>query len=480
MRLAPALALAVACAACLLAPSTADASPAASSVEDDDDMVISDDDGEQQPAKKGRRKGGKGGKGGTRPEGQGKKKKSKGGKGSTGRKGSSKKGGAKDKGDKPTALELGSEAELSEAKGLHAKLFLMVYSDIDPHSHMAMPRFRRAAQQWGAPGNVTLAMAEAQNLPETAELLGLEHAGSIDKLPMYGLFLAGIDRPVLYKGGWAKESIGAWLHHQAELQPIALRSPQHLDELIVERAKRDDGYGLVAVGLFGPEHVQTFELAARSSKAHMSVATGDEAMATRLGAPFPSVLMAWKDAQMPWALLSDDAASELTAEDISRFIAMRGLPPRVVPLGYAYKDRYADQVFKSRSRRGDDRLLVLLFHKFKKQPKTELNQESAAAVQVMRETAPGFAGVALFASHDFFDNDPSGVEEYYDIKEKSLPTVVVLQEGGPRWHLQGPVRQRAVENLVERALKESQLPRDPPPEWQTLSKPTALLARDEL
>ena len=454
-----ALAIVVAC-VCLMAParSGADSSPAFTSAEaDDDDMVIADA-GSDGTAKTGRKRRTKSA---DRDKQKPKRDKQK-----------------KPKREKPEALEVEGETQLSEAKQMHARLMVMVYADMDPNSHMALPRFRRLAQQWGAPGNVTLATAEAQAVPETAELLGLEHVGSIEKLPLYGLFLRGIERPVLYRGGWSRQSIGAWLHHQTDLQPTALRSPQHLDELIEHRATKDNGYGLVTVGLFDSEHMPTFELAARSARAYMSVATGDERIANLLGAPFPCVLVAWKDTEMPWALLTDTAEA-LTQERIVSFVATRALPPRVVPLGYTYNDRFADQVFKSRSKRGDDRLLVILFHRLKKQPKTEVNRESAVAIQVMREVAPAFAGVALFATHDFFDNDPTSVEEYYEIKESRLPTVVVLQEGGASWHLQGPVKRRSVENLIERVLRESKLPREPPADWQTLSRPR-LTSRDEL
>ena len=454
-----ALAIVVAC-VCLMAParSGADSSPAVTSAEaDDDDMVIADA-GSDGTAKTGRKRRTKSA---DRDKQKPKRDKQK-----------------KPKREKPEALEVEGETQLSEAKQMHARLMVMVYADMDPNSHMALPRFRRLAQQWGAPGNVTLATAEAQAVPETAELLGLEHVGSIEKLPLYGLFLRGIERPVLYRGGWSRQSIGAWLHHQTDLQPTALRSPQHLDELIEHRATKDNGYGLVTVGLFDSEHMPTFELAARSARAYMSVATGDERIANLLGAPFPCVLVAWKDTEMPWALLTDTAEA-LTQERIVSFVATRALPPRVVPLGYTYNDRFADQVFKSRSKRGDDRLLVILFHRLKKQPKTEVNRESAVAIQVMREVAPAFAGVALFATHDFFDNDPTSVEEYYEIKESRLPTVVVLQEGGASWHLQGPVKRRSVENLIERVLRESKLPREPPADWQTLSRPR-LTSRDEL
>ena len=468
-----AAALVLAC-VCLvaLALSGADSSPAVAPADDNDDMVIADA-GSEDTANRDRRKRR------TKSVDRNKQKpRRKSGKRKRFKKDITKDGGSKGGGDKPAALNVEGETQLSEAKQMHDRLMIMVYADMDPNSHMALPRFRRAAQQWGAPGNVTLATAEAQAVPETAELLGLEHAGSIEKLPLYGLFLRGIERPVLYRGGWSKESIGAWLHHQAELQPTTLRSPQHLEELIAHRATKDDGYGLVTVGLFDPEQMRTFEVAARSARAYTSVAIGDERMASLLGAPFPCVLVAWKDMGMPWALLTD-TAEVFTEERIASFIATRALPPRVVPLGYTYKDRFADQVFKSRSKRGDDRLLVLLFHRFKKQPKTEANRDSAVAVQVMREVAPAFAGVALFASHDFFDNDPTSVEEYYEIKESRLPTVVVLQEGGASWHLQGPVRRRSVENLIERVLRESKLSREPPAGWQTLSRPR-LTSRDEL
>ena len=455
-----ALAIVVAC-VCLMASarSGADSSPAFTSAEaNDDDMVIADA-GSEGTAKTGRRK--RRTKSVDRDKQKPKRDKQK-----------------KLKREKPEALEVEGETQLSEAKQMHARLMVMVYADMDPNSHMALPRFRRLAQQWGAPGNVTLATAEAQAVPETAELLGLEHVGSIEKLPLYGLFLRGIERPVLYRGGWSRQSIGAWLHHQTDLQPTALRSPQHLDELIEHRATKDNGYGLVTVGLFDSEHMPTFELAARSARAYMSVATGDERIANLLDAPFPCVLVAWKDTEMPWALLTDTAEA-LTQERIVSFVATRALPPRVVPLGYTYNDRFADQVFKSRSKRGDDRLLIILFHRLKKQPKTEVNRESAVAIQVMREVAPAFAGVALFATHDFFDNDPTSVEEYYEIKESRLPTVIVLQEGGASWHLQGPVKRRSVENLIERVLRESKLPREPPADWQTLSRPR-LTSRDEL
>ena len=469
-----ALALVVAC-VCLVAParSSADSSPAVTSAEADDDMVIADASSEGA-AKTGRRK--RRTKSAERDDKQKPKRET--GNRKRSKKDTKKDGRRKGGGEKPAALEVEGETQLSEAKQMHARLLVMVYADMDPNSHMALPRFRRLAQQWGAPGNVTLATAEAQAVPETAELLGLEHAGSIEKLPLYGLFLRGIERPVLYQGGWSRQSIGAWLHHQTDLQPTVLRSPQHLDELIAHRAAKDNGYGLVTVGLFDPEHMPTFELAARSARAYMSVATGGERMANLLGAPFPCVLVAWKDTEMPWALLTDTAEA-LTQERVVSFIATRALPPRVVPLGYTYNDRFADQVFKSRSRRGDDRLLVMLFHRLKKQPKTEVNRESAVAIQVMREVAPAFAGVALFAAHDFFDNDPTSVEEYYEIKESRLPTVVVLQEGGASWHLQGPVKRRSVENLIERVLRESKLSREPPAAWQTLSRPR-LMSRDEL
>jgi hypothetical protein len=468
-------ALVVVC-VCLVAParSSADSSPAVTSAEaDDDDMVIADASSEGA-AKTGRRK--RRTKSAERDDKQKPKRET--GNRKRSKKDTKKDGRRKGGGEKPAALEVEGETQLSEAKQMHARLLVMVYADMDPNSHMALPRFRRLAQQWGAPGNVTLATAEAQAVPETAELLGLEHAGSIEKLPLYGLFLRGIERPVLYQGGWSRQSIGAWLHHQTDLQPTVLRSPQHLDELIAHRAAKDNGYGLVTVGLFDPEHMPTFELAARSARAYMSVATGGERMANLLGAPFPCVLVAWKDTEMPWALLTDTAEA-LTQERVVSFIATRALPPRVVPLGYTYNDRFADQVFKSRSRRGDDRLLVMLFHRLKKQPKTEVNRESAVAIQVMREVAPAFAGVALFAAHDFFDNDPTSVEEYYEIKESRLPTVVVLQEGGASWHLQGPVKRRSVENLIERVLRESKLSREPPADWQTLSRPR-LTSRDEL
>ena len=459
---------------CLMAPtrSTAGSSAPVAAANADDDMVIADADSEGT-ARRGRKRRTKSAddRGKQKPKRETSNRR-------RSKKDNNKDGARKGGGDKPAVLEVESEAQLSEAKQMHGRLMVMIYSEIDPNSHMALPRFRRAAQQWGAPGNVTLATAEAQAIPETAELLGLEHLGSIEKLPMYGLFLRGIERPVLYRGGWAKESIGAWLHHQAELQPTSLRSAEHLDELVVHRATKDDGYGLVTVGLFDPEQMHTFELAARSARAYMSVATGGKRMANLLGAPFPCVLVAWKDAEMPWALLTD-TSDILTEERITSFIATRALPPRVVPLGYTYNDRFADQVLKSRSKRGDDRLLVLLFHRFKKKPKTEVNRESAAAIQVMREVAPAFTGVALFATHDFFDNDPTGVEEYYEIKESRLPTIVVLQEGGLSWHLQGPVRRRSAENLIERALRESKLSREPPTDWQTLSKPK-LTSRDEL
>ena len=477
-----ALAVVVAC-VCLMAPtrSSADSSPAVTSAEaDDDDMVIADADSEgTTKTGRGKRRTKSADRDRRKPNrGNGKRKRSKRDTKKDTEKDTKKGGGRKGGGEKPAALEVEGETQLSEAKQMHARLMVMVYADMDPNSHMALPRFRRLAQEWGAPGNVTLATAEAQAVPETSELLGLDYVGSIEKLPLYGLFLRGIERPVLYRGGWSRQSIGAWLHHQADLQPTALRSPQHLDELIAHRATKDNGYGLVTVGLFDPEHMPTFELAVRSARAYMSVATGGERMANLLGAPFPCVLVAWKDTEMPWALLTDTAEA-LTQERIVSFVATRALPPRVVPLGYTYHDRFADQVFKSRAKRGDDRLLVMLFHRLKKQPKTEVNRESAVAIQVMREIAPSFAGVALFATHDFFDNDPTSVEEYYEIKESRLPTVVVLLEGGASWHLQGPVKRRSVENLIERVLSENKLSREPPADWQILSRPS-LTSRDEL
>ena len=164
---------------------------------------------------------------------------------------------------------------------------------------------------------------------------------------------------------------------------------------------------------------------------------------------------------------------------VTYFIFTRGLPPRVVPLGYATQDRYSKQFFADKSPIGDKRLLVMLIHRFKKLPKSEQNEESAEALRTFREVAPQFAGLALFGSHDFFDNDPTGVEERYEIKQNQLPTVVVLGDGGEKWHLQGLFKRRAVESLVERALIESKRPRQPPDDWEMLPRPT-LVTHDEL
>ena len=85
-----------------------------------------------------------------------------------------KKGGSDKKGkagrkQKPQVLELHSEAQLVKAKREHAKIMLMIYSDMDPATAMALPQFRRLAQDWGAPGNVTCASAEVTTMQVTAE-----------------------------------------------------------------------------------------------------------------------------------------------------------------------------------------------------------------------------------------------------------------------------------------------------------------------
>ena len=477
-RAAATLALTVACAFLMLVPASSTPSPADLQV-DEDDMMISDyDDGTDGRKRKERKsKGGKAGnakqpKGGKAEKKDKKKQKDK------DKKLKPAKAKKKKKKSNATPLVVESEAGLIEARSQHRRLFLMIWSEIDPSSRMAQPQFRLLTKQWGSPGNVTLAMAEVSNVETTAEKLGLKYTGSLDGMPLYGLFLNGLEDPIRYQGGWSATSLRSFLHYQLALQPAFLDTPKELTKFMAKRARMDNGYGVTAISFCRATEMAKFEGAARKAGAYVAIATGSSSLAIELGAPFPSIVIASKDLDVPWALLTGGDKG-LTEQHIINFLFTRGLPPRVVPLGYTYQDRYAMQFFSDRSKIGDSRLQVVLFHRFKKLPKTEINEESAAALRTFREIAPEFAGRALFGSHDFFDNDPTGVEEKYEIKQDELPTVVVLGNNGEKWHLQGLFKRRAVENLVERALVESKRPREPPEDWETLPRPT-LVTHDEL
>ena len=189
-RAAVTLALTVACAFLMLAPASSTPSPADLQVEEDEMMISDYDDGTDGGKRKRKSKGGKAGKAkqpkGSKAEKNDKKKKKKEEKLKPAK-------AKKEKKSKAEPLVVESEAGLIEARNQHKRLFLMIWSEIDPSSRMAQPQFRLLTRHWGSPGNVTMAMAEVSNVETTAEKLGLKYSGSLDGMPLYGLFLHGLE-----------------------------------------------------------------------------------------------------------------------------------------------------------------------------------------------------------------------------------------------------------------------------------------------
>ena len=175
-------------------------------------------------------------------------------------------------------LQLSSDDAVLAAKRKHEWLLVMLQAEWDHGSQMAAASFKRAAKAWSGPGNVTFGLTTIEKAPQLARQLDV----TLERLPGYGLFAHGVDRPVPHRGGWSEGALGAWLHAQRALQPTTVASLAELSALATE-----DSHGLVALGLLtsGQRKRRLLDQAARAAGVQVAVALGDERLAEELGDP---------------------------------------------------------------------------------------------------------------------------------------------------------------------------------------------------
>ena len=340
-------------------------------------------------------------------------------------------------------VTLRSDADVARERQRHDQLFIMLHS---PHDHgctMALPMFRKAANGWSGPGNVTFALVDVELAPKLAKTA---HA-DVGSLPAYVLSLAGLAKPIRYQGGWSDASISTWLRQQSALQPTEVRS---VDDLL--GFSRDAMPSLLVVGFLNAAQRERrlLEVAARAAQAHASIALGDDALAAELGAETPCVIVVRLGAAN-WPLLRGPTLSQRSVED---FVRQRALP-LVVAIGDS------DNTFSMQVRAHPINLQVLLIHRSGKSAAS--HEASEAALREMRDAAASFEGRALFLSYDFFDNDPETFTSY-KVYASELPAVLVVHGRGGfeerTWRLPGggerlDITARAIEGIVSHALDET-------------------------
>jgi hypothetical protein len=356
----------------------------------------------------------------------------------------------KKKSKRPKPLVLDTDEAVAAARAQHNNLFVMIRTEWHVDCSLAMGGFKRAARDWGAPGNVTFGLVSIDGAPETAELFGV----GIDGIPAYGILLRGTPHPVRYSGGWSEASIGTWLLTQQTVRPMHVGSLGELAELAQEQR-----HGHVALGLLdGADARSSLEQAARVSGVRLALAFGGAALAHELRAPYPCVLITNREHRR-WPLL-DGALDEAA---VARFLQLRALPSPV-----AIGD--SDQLFARQVREHAIRFQVLLFHRLRR-PRTMADERHnyqddslvmRRAVHEFGAAAQAFVGAALFVSYDFFDTDPDMALSYIST-ENDLPAVIAVSDRGGfeerTWRLPGATVQRAdVDALVSRALREVGLP----------------------
>jgi hypothetical protein len=348
-------------------------------------------------------------------------------------------------------LTLDSDHAVHMARRAHPWLVLMLQTSYDEACNTARPYFVRVAESWAQ--NVSFGILDAEQAPQTTKQLRT----SLTELPAFGLFISGMDAPVRYRGGWSERSISKWLSQQsAVIRPVELDSASQLEELV--RVQVD---GLAVLGLLPPRLRSRLEAVARGLELQMPIAFANEALASEIGAPFPSVLVTHGDD--PWALLS--APARVNA--IEEFLRRRALPI-VAPVGDSNR-RYAKSV-----REHPARLQAICVHRSGAQGAHEPSESTLTEV---RAVTSRFGGVALFVSHDFFDNDPDQIA-HFGLYESDLPALVVVSNRGGfeerTWKISGDgkhIGAERISSLLQRAVTESGVPSAAPGGWETLSVP---------
>ena len=107
-----------------------------------------------------------------------------------------------------------------------------------------------------------------------------------------------------------------------------------------------------------------------------------------------------------------------------------------------------------------------------------VHQESEDTLAEAREAAAKFAGVVLFVSYDFFDNDPDQFSSM-SLYASDLPALIIVRGRGGlserSWRITGDgqtIYADKMNALVQQALAESNLPAEPPPGWDHLPAPS--------
>ena len=305
---------------------------------------------------------------------------------------------------------------------------MIVQSPHDHASQLALPMFRKVAAEWETPGNVTFAVIDVEEAPETAQKLGINPEGG---LPAYALSLKGVSTMVRYRGGWSQNSISAWLHKQVALSPVSVRDLDELRSVAVEHE-----FGLVVVGFLSKKQTKRrlLESAARNAQVHAAIALGDRDLAAHLGVQITTsescvLIVRAQAAGTPWPLLCGSAAL-MSPQRLEAFLRQRALPP-VIRIGDSHR------TFSMQVRDHPVTLQVVLVHR---SGARGYDATSEQALDAMHEVATDFEGRALFLSYDFFDNDPDQFTSHR-VFESQLPAVIVFHDRGGfkerQWRLPG-------------------------------------------
>ena len=343
-----------------------------------------------------------------------------------------------------TLLNIESDGAVTRARNTHNSLMIMLHHPLDHSSSLATPMFRKLADDWDS-YNMTFALVNSEKAPELAKSL----IGETGNVPAYALFLKGMSAPVRYKGGWSAKSIAAWLHKQTAMRPIEARNSRELREAV-----RENAHGLALVGFLtdAQRDRKLLELAARAAQAPAAVIHGSSKLAKKLlgeeAATKPCILVVRENATR-WPLLG----GALTQIAVTAFAKERAMPA-LVTIGDKARD------FTEQIRSHPLQLQVLLYHR---SGADGPHAPSDEAIETMKLVAERHDGKAVFASYDFFDNDPDAFSTH-KMYANDLPSVIAVHERGGfnerTWRMptgsggDNGIFEDEVDRLVERALGE--------------------------